>query len=165
MDKRISVELVLASTPCEEYTSDIILDLAAGRKEVTLDEVLALNLPIPDLLWLLLRQPWLSEKELFELANDFYLSVKDQGNSAVNQTLLASRGEFNKDHFLVYDANVLDRFSAMSEGTKRAMYAATWATKAALKSVRAVTGFAYDQVKEQFRLSQLNLVINKIKER
>lgn len=162
--KAISVEQVLGSTPCEEYTPEVILSLAADRKTVTLDEILELNLPIPDLLWLLLREPFLSEEQLYELAHEFYLSVEDLGNSAVKQTLLASKGDFNEDHFIVYDENVQNRFNTMSEGTKRAMYAATWATKAKLKFHRTA-GFAQDLVKENFRLSQLDLVIKRIKER
>jgi len=163
--KTISVKQVLESTPCEEYTPEVILNLAAGRKTVTLDEILELNLPIPDLLWVLLREPFLSEEQLYDLAHEFYLSVEDLGNSAARQTLLASKGDFNEDHFAGFDDNVRNRFNTMSEGTRRAMYAATCAIRAKLKVVRATTAFALDLIQDSFRSSQLNLVIKKIKER
>ena len=67
-EKMISVDYVVSLGPCEpDYTTEIILEIFGGRDEITLREVLELNIPSRDMIWFLTQADLLTgaEKRLY----------------------------------------------------------------------------------------------------
>jgi hypothetical protein len=71
-DMQITVDDVLSWHPCEDYrTRKKLLTITGGRESLTPEEVLDLDIPWEDRLWVLLREPIFTEIELRLLACDF----------------------------------------------------------------------------------------------
>lgn len=69
--ERITVDDVLALRPCPTYTRSRVEELGGGRESMTLLDVLDLDIPAQDRLWLALRPEFFSEEELRLMAADF----------------------------------------------------------------------------------------------
>ena len=69
--KKLTIDQVLAMDPCEKYDRERITELAAGRNELSLLEILDLDIPHEDKIWVVLRKEFLSERDLHLLACDF----------------------------------------------------------------------------------------------
>lgn len=89
--KRITVDDVMFWDPCNEYPRERIEALFAGRESLGWREILALNLPVKDMLWVFLRPEFLSERRLHLLACDFakrVLSLVPEGQRGIAENAL-----------------------------------------------------------------------------
>jgi len=62
MKKQITVKMVMAWNPCDRYTEDVVRGLFGKRKYLTVRDVLALDIPVDDRFWVVLREELLSAK-------------------------------------------------------------------------------------------------------
>ncbi len=76
MDKpAVTVDQVMEWDPCSDYPRERVEELWTGRPALTALEILDLDIPGADRLWAVLRNEFLSDRELRELACDFAESV------------------------------------------------------------------------------------------
>lgn len=71
MDKRLTVHDVVRMRPCATYAHERVKALWAGRASLSPLEILALNIPIEDRLWCILRPEVVGERTCRILACDF----------------------------------------------------------------------------------------------
>ena len=67
MKKTISIKYVLGLNPCDKYTPEYIKELFASvgcKKTMPVKKVFDVDIPVDDLLWLILREDFIQEKEL-----------------------------------------------------------------------------------------------------
>lgn len=75
MTKNVTVDDVMFWKPCSNYPRARVVELFAGRESLGWREIVALNLPDVDLLWVFLRSEFLSERRQHLLACDFAYRV------------------------------------------------------------------------------------------
>jgi hypothetical protein len=75
IDRTVTVEDVLAWEPCDDYTHERLLELAAGRERMSVLEILDLDIPPDDRLWVVLRPELIDDEDLHELACRFAEAV------------------------------------------------------------------------------------------
>jgi hypothetical protein len=61
--KTWTVKQMLAEKPCPEYTPERIAQLWAGRKKLSLEEILQLDIPPKDRIWVVWRPGVLTKKQ------------------------------------------------------------------------------------------------------
>jgi len=70
--KSITVDGIMSLGPCDDYTREILEDLRKSqcgrRKKITMKDILTSAVPPEDRLWLVLRNEFLTDKELHEIA-------------------------------------------------------------------------------------------------
>lgn len=69
--KTVTLEQILKWNPCSDYSERRLKKLAAGRTEISAQEILDLNIPVEDRLWAVLRNDFFTDSELRLLACDF----------------------------------------------------------------------------------------------
>lgn len=140
---RLTFDDVMSWHPCVEYTADRIRALFSDRESVCMDEILeeVLKLPKHDVLWFLLREPFVSEEQLFSLAEKYahhamwsppMMGCVLHPDSAYAQqlALMASKGKFVDEHFKGFNNPDLENWANhMSVGTKAAMLTALWSVR------------------------------------
>ena len=71
MKKKFSVQDILEFNPCSGYTEERITELFKSvgcKKYITVDKLFKVNIPHQDFFWLILRNDFISEKELHMIA-------------------------------------------------------------------------------------------------
>ena len=71
MKNKFSVQDILDFNPCSNYTEERITELFKSvgcEKYITIDKLFKVNIPHQDFFWLILRNDFISEKELHMIA-------------------------------------------------------------------------------------------------
>ena len=69
--KSVTIDQVMAWEPCSDYPRKLVEELAAGRTEITAPEIVSLEIPAEDRLWMLLHNEFLTDAQMYELACRF----------------------------------------------------------------------------------------------
>jgi len=67
----VTVEQVMAWSPCYSYSQEKMAALFAGRDVLSAQDIAALNISCEDRVWALLHSEFLSDKQMHEIACDF----------------------------------------------------------------------------------------------
>ena len=120
--------------PCKDFPKGRIADLFAGREEVTVKDILDVDMRQDEQLWAVLREAFFSTKELEDLASHFTLHASrklDYSDPLVSNALLnavmASTGSFD----LLPEDKRQDRWNkGATDAEKCAALSALWAATA-----------------------------------
>jgi len=132
--KKVTIDQIMEQKPCEEYPRERVEELFSGREELTAMEVLDLEIPFLDRLWVFVECGLLSGKDLRLFACDCAESV------------LPLFERKHPDDRRPREAISVARRYAMGEATKEelsAAYAAAWSTAhATWSSARSAAWYA-----------------------
>ena len=69
--KTATVDQIMAMRPCAGYSRERVTALWAGKKRLTVTQIAALDIPVQDRIWALLKDHFFTHQELVLLACDF----------------------------------------------------------------------------------------------
>lgn len=148
--KTVDLKTLMGWNPCSDFPQGRIADLFAGREEVTVKDIMAVDMRQDEKLWAVLREAFFTQTELEVMAAYFVLHAskgvdlrEPQVSKALLNATMASTGNFD---LLPED----DRQDRWAKG-------ATVAEKcAALAALWAATARADTQIKKEKRLREWN---------
>ena len=138
----VTIEQALDWNPCAGYNRERITGLFAGRENLTILDILALDIPAADRLWAVLRNEFFTDEQLHTLACDFaehvvHLCGDDpRPQAAIDAKRAWLRGEISAAAWAAASAAAWDAAWAAGRAAGRdaaraaaraAAWAATWA--------------------------------------
>ena len=155
---RITVDLVMSYEPCQpDYSRERVKELFSGRKYINPKTVLKMDIPVEDRLWLLLRNDFVSEKNLRLFACDcaervLHIYEKKYDNPAPRKAIETARLFANGEA-------TQEELAAAWDAARAAARAAAWAAaraaaKAAARAWAAARVAARD-AEQQWQLERL----------
>ena len=127
--KTVTIDQIMAREPCEEYPRERVEELFAGRESLTALELLDLEIPFQDRLWVFCKCGLLSAKDLRLFACDCAESAlhifegKNPGDSRPREAISVAR------RYAVGDATSEELSSAWSAAWSAACDAASSAAR------------------------------------
>ena len=155
----VTIEQALDWNPCAGYNRERITGLFAGRENLTILDILALDIPAADRLWAVLRNEFFTDEQLHTLACDFaehvvHLCGDDpRPQAAIDAKRAWLRGEISA---AAWDAASAAAWDAAWDAASAAASAAAW--DAAWDAAWAAASDAARAAEQEWQLERIAVV-------
>ena len=152
--KTWTVDEMMEEKPCAKYTEKVIKNLWAGREQLSLIDILALDIPSADRMWAVWRQDTLTKDQEKSLLDK--IVTRAVTNHALNCKIKAVEKWAQK--WLSGEDRSQEADWAAAWAANRADRAAYWAARARWESARAVAEAAWAAAEEEYDLQVLDVL-------
>lgn len=156
----LEIHEALKLPTCRDWPADRLCETFRERAGMTFEDLLTSGIAPTDLLWLLMREPWLNDEQLEDLASEFVSMILSLSVDldALDLAQEAAGGNVSEAHVRhPEDDDVWVFWANATPGMMAAHYAALW-------SALAVAKWSGREAGEKIRARQLEMTVQQIRE-